>query len=286
MVVVKIQCGLGNQMFQYAFAKSLKKRGFEVVIESVSFIPANSHEYYALDKYNIQMDKLSKKEYKSFLMLDIFSKIARRFGKRWPKIIRETCDKEYEDYVDIKDGYYIEGFFQDERYFKSLKDELVNDFMPNFELSSYAKNIKQSILKDDKSVFMHIRRGDYLIQEKREFHGVCSLEYYEKAMKYLEKRVENPRYFIFSNDITWAKENLKIKNAFFIENIEKRPPHEDIYLMNLCSHSIIANSSYSWWGAWLSQNENHITICPKHWYKDRGMVKKTQGVICEGWIAL
>lgn len=286
MIVVKIKCGLGNQMFQYAFAKSLEKKGFKVAIESVSFTPDMPHEHYALDKYNIKIKQLTQKEYKSFLMLDIFSKIARRFGKRWPKIIEEENEKVYEDYQNIQDGYYIEGFFQDERYFKSIKDELIDDFTLNFKLSSYTKSIEQKILKGKESIFIHIRRGDYLINGNEEVHGVCGLGYYKKAIKYLEKRVKNPKYFIFSNDISWSKENLNIKNATFIEHIDKRAPHEDMYLMSLCNHSILANSSYGWWGAWLSQNKNHITICPKLWYKDKKLIKKAQAIICKNWIAL
>jgi hypothetical protein len=134
---------------------------------------------------------------------------------------------------------------------------------------------------------VHIRRGDYLLNpETQKIHGVCSLSYYFEAIALLEKEFENINYFIFSDDINWVKENLHVTNAVYIESEEERIAHEDIYLMSLASHNIIANSSFSWWGAWLNQYEHKMVIAPKRWFADEVMYQQSHDIVCESWVKI
>jgi len=136
------------------------------------------------------------------------------------------------------------------------------------------------------SCSIHIRRGDYTSNVNSNIHGTCSLEYYKKATEYMQNKYKDIYYYIFSDDITWVKENLKLENAVYIESEEKRIPHEDIYLMSLCSNNIIANSSFSWWGTWLNNNLNKTVIAPKRWFEDNKLHAQSQDIVCDSWIKI
>ena len=285
MVTVKIIGGLGNQMFQYAYAKALQQRGYEVKIDISAFGSYDLHQY-GLDKYNIDLEASTKKENDKFYKNNIFSKILRKLGLDFSKKIKEKSLLFDSDLLNIEDDSYIEGYFQSEKYFKNIREVIIKQFTINQKVSNYAIEIENKIKNSQNSCSLHIRRGDYLNSTNINIHGICDIEYYKNAMKYLEEKVGNLNYFIFSDDIEWVKDNLVIENAIYIESKEKRIPHEDIYLMSLCQHNIIANSSFSWWGAWLNQNENKIIIAPKRWFADDTMQKQSGDIVCESWVRL
>ena len=285
MVIVKIIGGLGNQMFQYAYAKALQQRGYEVKIDISAFGSYDLHQY-GLDKYNIDLEASTKKENDKFYKNNIFSKILRKLGLDFSKKIKEKSLLFDSDLLNIEDDSYIEGYFQSEKYFKNIREVIIKQFTINQKVSNYAIEIENKIKNSQNSCSLHIRRGDYLNSTNINIHGICDIEYYKNAMKYLEEKVGNLNYFIFSDDIEWVKDNLVIENAIYIESKEKRIPHEDIYLMSLCQHNIIANSSFSWWGAWLNQNENKIIIAPKRWFADDTMQKQSGDIVCESWVRL
>ena len=121
------------------------------------------------------------------------------------------------------------------------------------------------------SVSVHIRRGDYVTnRHTNAVHGVCPLSYYKKAMKFIEDRVAQPEYFVFSDDLDWVKGNLQTHSKVrFVDNNRESNSYNDMHLMSLCKHSIIANSSFSWWGAWLGGNKDKIVVAPSQWFRDR-----------------
>lgn len=117
-------------------------------------------------------------------------------------------------------------------------------------------------------------------------HGSCSLNYYENAIRLINKKISNVKYFVFSDEIDWVKENMNIKNATYIKN-NNRIPHEDIELMGLCEHNIIANSSFSWWASWVNENKEKIIIAPKRWFADEAKNEQSlKGIICDNWIRI
>jgi len=183
---------------------------------------------------------------------------------------------------------YIIGYFQSEQYFENIRHILLQEFTIKGDVSNYTKKIANIINTSHKStVSLHIRRGDYIFnKQSNDVHGACSLDYYEKATDLMTEKFKDIHYFIFSDDIAWAKENLKVKNCIYIESEEKRIPHEDIYLMSLCEHNIIANSSFSWWGAWLNRNSKKTIIAPKRWFADSKMAAQSGSIVPPEWVKL
>lgn len=287
MIIVKIIGGLGNQMFQYAYAKALENKGLEVKIDISAFETYKLHGGYQLDKYTIDLDVTTKDENDKFYSNSNVLKILKKFRIDFSKKIIEKNLLFDNDLLSVKYDSYIEGYFQCEDYFSSMRDELIKDFTIKNELSQYSKKIENQILNKDVSASLHIRRGDYISDEKsNNIHGACSLDYYNKAIELMNSKFASISFYIFSDDINWAKKNLDINNAIYIDSEEKRIPHEDIYLMSLCSHNIIANSSFSWWGAWLNQNDNKFVIAPVQWFADNKLEKQSKNIVCRSWVKL
>lgn len=286
MVIVKIIGGLGNQMFQYAYAKALEQKGHEVKIDISAFETYKLHGGYQLDKYNIDLDSSIKDENDKFYKNNLCSKVLRKIGLNFSKRIKEKSLLFDKKLLEIDDNSYLDGYFQCEKYFKDIREIILKQFTINQDISNYTKEIKNKIQNSQNSCSLHIRRGDFVNSTNINIHGACDIEYYKKAIQYLEEKVENINYFIFSDDIEWVKENLAIQNAIYIDSKEKRIPHEDIYLMSLCKNNIIANSSFSWWGAWINRNENKIVIAPKRWFADDKLESQSKDIVCESWVKI
>lgn len=286
MIIVKIIGGLGNQMFQYAYAKALEQKGYEVKIDTLAFKTYKLHGGYQLDKYNIDLDSSTKDENDKFYKNTLCYKVLKKFGIDFSKQIKEKSLLFDKKLLEIQDNNYLDGYFQCENYFNNIREIILRQFTINKEISDYSKDIQNEIKSSQNSCSLHVRRGDFINNTNISIHGTCDIKYYKNGIKYLKEKVENMDYFIFSDDIEWVKENLSIENAIYIDSIEKRLPHEDIYLMSLCKNNIIANSSFSWWGAWLNQNENKIVISPKKWFADNEMQKQSNDIVCESWVRL
>ncbi len=267
MVIVRIVGGLGNQMFQYAYAKALQKKGYNVKIDISKFKKYKLHGGYQLDKFKIDLETSNT-----------LSNILTRIGFR--RSIKEKSLLFNEDFLNIPEKAYVKGYFQTEKYFYSIRDILLKQFVLKKEIASTTNKYKKSIEAEKNSCSIHVRRGDFITNEKAsKVHGICDLDYYEKSIKFLESQYNNIYFFVFSDDIAWVKNNLKLKNAIYINH--KTIPHEDMYLMSLCRFNITANSSFSWWGAWLNDHKNKVVISPKQW-----LIEKENEVACDNWIKL
>jgi hypothetical protein len=284
MIIIKIIGGLGNQMFQYSYARAMKERGYDVKIDISEFDLYKLHGGYQLDKYNIDLKVSSKEENKKYYTNGIVTKILRKIGIESSKVIKEKSLFFDSSLLELSDNNYIVGYYQCENYFKDIRDILLEQFTIKKCLSNYTIEIEKKINNSLKSCSIHIRRGDYINNKNINIHGVCSIEYYKKAIDLIKSKFEKINFFIFSDDITWVKENLKVENATYIDSEEKRIPHEDIYLMSLCHYNIIANSSFSWWGAWLNKNNEKIVVAPKIWFINDKMQKQATNIIPEKWI--
>jgi Glycosyl transferase family 11 len=161
----------------------------------------------------------------------------------------------------------LDGYWQSEKYFIDCSKLIRKDFTFKNELDSYNLKLKSKIDKTN-SVSIHIRRGDYVNNlNTNATHGLCSIDYYIKAVNYITERIESPYFFVFSDDIEWAKKNIMLNFPcqFISHNIGSKS-YLDMQLMSLCKHNVIANSSFSWWGAWLNSNDNKIVIAPRKWF--------------------
>lgn len=177
--------------------------------------------------------------------------------------------------------WYIEGFFQSEKYFEEYMKEIREDFKFIKPLSEKSQEIKHKI-KNTNSVGVHIRRGDYLLKHNNKVHWICDLNYYHQALKYLQTKEKNLTFFFFSDDINRTKEKFKLKNSLFIDRNTGINSWQDMCLMGHCKHNIIANSSFSWRGAWLNSNPKKIIIAPKKWFADIKLQNPT--LIPNTWI--
>lgn len=296
--IVKLMGGLGNQMFQYAFGKQLEKKHkcevlydlswFELIKRKLlenpeEFADTISVRNYALDIFpNLKTKFASEKEIKK-VCFPRFNKIRRLFGIN-PKsgIVLEKNAFIYEpELLEKRGSCYFEGYFQNEKYFLDMKDELVKIFeLPELKPEDeYNKNLLQKIQSCENPVFIHVRRSDYI-----KLNWVISQNYYKNAVQYIKERIENPKFFVFGvGDIDYIKTKFDIGEEFEVigdNNKTNENFYEDLRLMMACKHAIIANSSYSWWAAWLSSHNKDIIIAPSPW------IDGQSEVICENWVKI
>jgi hypothetical protein len=267
MIVVRILGGLGNQLFQYAYAKSLAAKGYDVKIDIAAFKNYTLHGGYHLDQFKIDVKTASPAE-------SWFAKYFFNFPKKEKRLLFQ------ESFLKPFRNKYIKGYFQTEKYFEDIRPILLKQFVVKKQLASSTIQYLEEITIKKNACSVHIRRGDYILDKKaNQIHGVCNLNYYKEAIKLMREKCGEVHFFVFSDDIPWVKKNLKIKNASYIEH--QVIPHEDMHLMSLCKHNITANSSFSWWAAWLNQHKNKIVIAPKQWF-----LNKENEVACDNWIKL
>ncbi len=276
MKIVNINSGLGNQMFQFAFFLSLKNKYIneEIKIDKSWFEAEEFHNGFELKKIfkinlnystDIENSTLSRSGY------TLAGRIKRKFLPKKKTEIIESEEQQFHYCPDLygekdSDEYY-RGYWQSYKYFESIS-EIIKSHLA-FPPFSEDENIAIcSFIERNQSqtVSIHIRRGDYL--KHKSLGGICSLDYYRKAILKIEEKIKNPIYIIFSNDINWCKANFKLVNVKFVDWNSGALSYRDMQLMSLCDNNIIANSSFSWWGAFLNSKKNKIVIAPKTWTRE------------------
>lgn len=259
MIVTRIIGGLGNQMFQYAIGRNLAiQKATNLQLDTSAFKKYKLHQY-SLDEFNLSYTEANELE---VLKIKFFKLIKNK------KYIKEKDEHTY-NFSKLNNDIFLEGYWQNEYYFIGIKHILTKEFGSlRKPMRDKVKNIKKTINSHNHSVSVHIRRGDYINNPKTSnTHGNCSLDYYHKAINEIIKKTARPTFFCFSDDIDWVKKNLKINAAtFYPSELGSRTNIEDLYLMSKCRHHIIANSTFSWWGAWLGEYENSVIIGPKKWF--------------------
>ena len=295
MIIVKINGGLGNQMFQYAFGRSqslLLNTQLKLDISWFTKIPeTDTVRTYELDCFNLKQVVALESEIQK--TKGIFALLPKRIIKLFNKMnfLHQNSyflEKKYnyDNTIVLSTGdTYFEGYWQSYHYFEKYKDIIKDEFIENYILINENNKITE-IIESQNAVSLHIRRGDYISNPNaNSYHGICSLEYYEKSMQYIATEISNPYFIIFSDDIEWVKKNLQTTfSLIFVERKKDDKPFDDIYLMSKCQHNIIANSSFSWWGAYLNSNSQKIVIAPKKWFNDSS--KDTTDLIPVEWIRL
>ncbi len=267
MIIVKLQGGLGNQMFQYALGRNLSLIHNASLKIDYSYLktPNQSGRVFQLDGFQIKTTEATEKEIKSYT--GTFQKILDRFRpSSRKKHIKESFERFNPELLERSDGYF-DGHWQNEKYFKDNEKIIRNDFILKNPLGTEAQKIAMKISSEESPVSLHIRRGDYVVIKKiADIHGTLPLSYYEKACGIIMEKAPDTHFFISSDDIAWAKENFPKKYpATFVSSPEIKA-HEELALMSLCKYNIIANSTFGWWGAWLNKNPDKIVIAPTKWF--------------------
>lgn len=276
MITVKLIGGLGNQMFQYALGRHLSiKNNCDL------YMDINEFETYKLHKYSLQHFKIKE----NFLKLEDVPKKSffDRFKFLNTGFTQERKFNFSKNILDTKAPNYLEGYWQSELYFNEIRETLLKDFEVEKPLTGKNLEIFEEI-KGVESISLHIRRGDYVSnQQTNSFHGTCSLNYYKRALDYISgEKPDDLNIFAFSDDPQWVKENLKTEIPIrFVDHNDADTNFEDLRLMSLCKNNIIANSSFSWWGAWLNQNSEKIVIAPQRWFNNDKV--DTSDVVPNSW---
>jgi hypothetical protein len=301
MVTVFLRGGLGNQMFQYAAGLAVaKKRGDTLRLDTVFLndrFPRRNFSYrtYDLDIFKIapRMTALSIASSTLsipgiWLGMDLAGmKIASVMGRQ--KVIKEKEEFFFDPEIfNAKGNIVLWGRWQNEKYFSEIADDVRAAFAFRYPLTGDAAKIASDIQSSD-SVSVHVRRGDFVaFKNVAQMMGDTDLSYYERAAAHISGHAGNPTFFIFSDDIDWCKDNLKLPfPTVYVPVLAKDPKMAfrfDLELMSLCKHNIIANSTFSWWGAWLNRNPEKIVVAPKKWYAD-GRDERNE-IMPEGWIKL
>lgn len=292
MIITHIIGGLGNQMFQYATARAVAENMDETLLLDVSgfsnyklhngfelsCVFAGPKEIATKDDLQQVLGWQSKPIIKRFLFRNEFSWL------RSKQFVIEPHFQYWDGIEGIPSNAYLSGYWQSEKYFKSIESVIREDFKFKQPMSAENRKIADEIVKNN-AVSLHIRRGDYVKDAATLVtHGLCSLEYYHAAIQLISEQVEQPKFFIFSDDIEWVKGNLKIDfPTHFIDHNHGPESYNDMRLMSLCKHNIIANSSFSWWGAWLNQCQTKIVVAPKRWFNKQ---TDTNDLIPAKWIKL
>jgi hypothetical protein len=278
MVIAFLSGGLGNQMFQFAAAKALAlKKSQELKLDISNYQnrqPGETIREYELAKVFAGPFELATpadlKEILGWKFIFHQHPFLRRILRKLPQIeqnwIVEPDFSYWPDFFNLQPNCLLEGYWQSNRYFEDFSEDIKECF--RFKMDSFsAPEILESI-ENSNSVSIHIRRGDYVTDKNTAgFHGICDADYYLKAIEMIKKKTTEPRFFVFSDDLGAARELLKdLKNVFFVNANTADKSHFDMMLMSRCRHHIIANSTFSWWGAWLNDNHEKIVIAPERWF--------------------
>lgn len=294
MVIIRLNGGLGNQLFQYAFGRALSmQHGTQLkfdIITPGSSTSSFTQRDFVLDKFKIQCQFATKDEIKNYKRFKgkYTSRFERYFVSRYPWINKKYHVQNIKNInnrpILISDDCYYDGYWQSEEYFKSAHEIIRSDLTLRDNISSTDEAMVQGISIND-SVSIHIRRGDYLsIKANKKIYESCDMIYYNEAMSMVRSFLSRPVFYVFSDDLDWAKQKIFGKDIVFIPT-NTVDPQIDLHLMSTCKYNIIANSTFSWWAAWLNAFPNKIVIAPKLWYKAECRYLE-QGIIPKGWIRI
>lgn len=285
MVVVQIIGGLGNQLFQYAF-----KMAYDSVNNEKCLIDNTAYKDYLTFAYQLDLFHIencvagpAQIQQSKHAHWAIKYKFPFRFIKKCRyRTVKEKIENIYEPELLHRSGdVYFSGYFQTPQYFEHIRDDILRTFKLKKRLNKANSDMLQKIKKSGNAVSVHIRRGDYL--KFSDIYGCVTDKYYDNAMKYIADHIKKPKFFVFSDDIQWCRDNIpKCYDVVFVDINDGAHGYFDMELMKNCKHNIIANSSFSWWGAWLNENPNKIVIAPKQWFNDN----RPTDIIPKDWIKM
>jgi len=261
MIITNIIGGIGNQLFQYYFGRKIADiNNTSLKLDNSGFESYSWHKF-ELNKFNLKFDLATKEEVDIILKENLITKRVQKFLPYYKrKLVKQKVDFYDSNLLQIKDNCYLEGYWQCDRYFLSMREEILKEMTlkPKFENECF-KVLKKEILKNN-SISLHVRRGNYLDLKV----PVCSIEYYESALNIISKPFEDFKLYIFTNDVEWCRENFAGKyNIKIISGQKNIFDYHELILMSLCKNNIISNSTFSWWAGWLNNSPNKKITYPK-----------------------
>lgn len=292
MIIVLLKGGLGNQMFQYAAGRRLACLHDVQLKLDLSWFrdypDGATPRSFVLDHFSIRAESATDQEI-ALLFEPQFGRI-RRFLNSINPCYRNTHIRSHNSCFDpailgLPDNICLDGYWQSEKYFSDIASVIRNEFTAHDEPEERNREFISTI-NGCNAISIHIRRGDYVTDAKNAArHGTCIDNYYKKAVELVAERVERPHFFVFSDDPVWVREHFRISHPMtLVDHNGPDEAHEDLRLMSLCRHQIIANSSFSWWGAWLNPKPDKIVIAPSRWFNDPAI--DTNDLIPTSWLRI
>ncbi len=287
MIIVKLRGGLGNQLFQYALGRHLAILN-QIPLKLDTSLLAKTTQWtyrcFALNAFNIQAAQATPQEIRQLAITvhPAMQQLGSLLGLMPPTYFREPYFHFSPAVLSRRHALYLDGYWQSEKYFADispiLRSELTlrTSFSPRCQLTA-------SMIVNGPSVSMHVRRGDYAISSKaNRYLQLTDMDYYRQAVEYMAQIIPHAQFFIFSDDMEWVKAHLFL--PFPTHYAEGNTACEDLILMAHCQHHIIANSTFSWWGAWLNPNPHKIVIAPQKWFSTERF--NTRDLLPDSWIQL
>lgn len=273
MIITKLLGGLGNQMFQYATGRTLAlANGCELKLDTSAFDRYVIHSGYALGTFNIVAGIASPAEVGKLAgsTRKIPRMVLHKLGVQGERYFREKSFDFDPALLERQAPVYIEGYWQSYKYVEKFAEKIRSELTPSQPPQGENQRLAQSIAQEN-SVSVHIRRGDYVSnQVASSVHGFVGLAYYDLALERISREIESPHFFVFSDDLPWARENLKVPgDVTFVDHNSGLAAYEDMRLMSLCKHHVMANSSFSWWAAWLGWAPGKKVFYPANWFSSK-----------------
>lgn len=285
MTIIKLKGGLGNQLFQYALGRSIALVHHKQVKFDLSWFDRFPQRKYKLGNLNTRVEVATKTE------IIALRQWKRKDGKRYLPLnffrkkgalhIEEAGYFFHPETLNSVEDSYLDGNWQSEKYFKDIAKIIHEEIALKEKTNENFEQLAQNIRGSD-SISLHIRRGDYATAKVQRILKLCSTKYYHEAINLMKNKVQNPTFFVFSDDTEWVKGNVKTNAPTVFVTDGNLKDYEELILMSKCKHNITANSSFSWWGAWLNDNQNKIIITPKEWFNDKS--KNMKDLIPKSWI--
>lgn len=291
MVVIRFSGGLGNQMFQYAAGLAISDRLKTNLLCDIDWFKHQNHRAFELNYvFGLDVPLVSEVDKKNIMGLARLP-VVRRLRSKWllralssNQIVFEPHFHYWPGILDVLGDIYLDGYWQSDKYFSSVETKVRENL--KFGLPFDDKNeVLAALINNAESVSLHIRRGDFFKSASaKSVHGVDLSEYYKNALDYVEDRLKNPHYFVFSDDPDWVRCNFKISEMFtVVSHNSGGESYRDMHLMSICKHHVLANSTFSWWGAWLNKNEDKIVVAPSQWFAN---TTNTQDLLPKNWVCI
>lgn len=290
MVITRLSGGLGNQLFQYAAGRALSlARGVPLALDTAplkTVAPGLTPRQYALGELRINARLASATEIASLNSKSLWKRVVNRFAPvRFRSAYFEKSHAFDPNVLRLSGDVYIAGHWQSERYFSTASSQIREELKLQAPLSAASNVLVTAIGAARHPVSIHVRRGDYVSNSAAaKHHGVLDVRYYQRAVREIMKSAPHATFFVFSDDPAWVRENLIVDADLTIVHAEGRTDAEDMILMSLCRAHVISNSSFSWWGAWLSGHPQKKVIGPKDWFASESM--DSSDIIPAGWMQI
>jgi hypothetical protein len=299
VIIVRLKGGLGNQMFQYALGRALQHRRGDELRLDVTYLLGNSvfswevPREYSLDVFRIQpafayVPRLVCRAPRQRIWHPAgWTPLAEEALPRKQTFVHEAEFRFYPEVLDLAaPNLYLDGYWQSESYFAEAQEEIRRAFQFRAPLSPLGRELAQTI-GNVNSVCVDVRRGDYvMVESSRNTQGFLGADYYRRGAEWIKANIQDPRLFVSSDDLSWCREHLKfdLPTVYLDDEYAGWKFGEKLHLMSLCRHFLISNSTFAWWAAWLSRNENKLVACPRRWF--RTDLLSAKDLIPASWVTL